>query len=299
MANITDHVAGHAMGGILGPLGTVVGAAADITFPINMPQPGELIALMNAGRITRFALNAVLRYHGIYSGPPPEGKQGTPIALSDAQLATYARWWDRVIDLSTSVPTEEDANILLNRNAISPPEWVDIMSRHGYAKDFQLAWWDNLRKEVPGTSDLVRFAVRHVFEPDLLQHFGYGAEYQPIAEQWYAAQGLVYPVNPDPWAGYNLGSFNWAKAHWVSHWILPSPGQGYEMLQRLRRTLKPPHGPRDPSEKYSTITIYCYCLGQMTTHRSGVLNLPPYRIGQLACVCYVSCTPRDKPMKSN
>jgi len=69
----------------------------------------------------------------------------------------------------------------------------------------------------PSVSDLVTFAVREVYYPDYAAKYGLMDEYPEKYEQEALKTGLP----PEQ-----------AKNYWMSHWILPSIGQGYEMLHR-------------------------------------------------------------------
>src|SRR5262249_11462725 len=113
----------------------------------------------------------------------------------------------------------------------------------------------NLRYDIPGPADLVRFSVRHVWEPDLLANIGYDEEFPgAVIDYWHAAKGLDYPLFTGPFKDYldkALGEENatfalanryaelgiseptWARAYWWSHWVLPAPGQFFSMLIRL------------------------------------------------------------------
>jgi len=123
----------------------------------------------------------------------------------------------------------------------------------------------NLRYDIPGPSDLVRFSVRHVWEPDLLAALGYDKEFPgAVIDVWHAMKGLDYPlftggqftdqldkVGGEGYAAKLAAKYalegvsepTWAKAYWWSHWVLPSPGQGYEMMFRLRPDRDPKYDP--------------------------------------------------------
>jgi len=70
---------------------------------------------------------------------------------------------------------------------------------------------------IPSPTDLVRMAVREAFYPDYIAKYNLLAEYPPEFEMWAKKQGM---------------SPEWSKKFWVSHWVLPSIMQGYEMLHR-------------------------------------------------------------------
>jgi len=69
----------------------------------------------------------------------------------------------------------------------------------------------------PGAEDLVRFAVREVYSPAVIQQFG-TMEDIPTAYITEAAKAGL--------------SEEQARNYWAAHWALPSPNQGFEMFQR-------------------------------------------------------------------
>ena len=69
----------------------------------------------------------------------------------------------------------------------------------------------------PQPQDIVRFAVREVYNPDAVEKFGLD---QDVPEEFFTAAkrgGL---------------SEEFARDYWRAHWVLPSPNQVYEMLHR-------------------------------------------------------------------
>src|SRR5437660_7650455 len=151
-----------------------------------------------------------------------------------------------------------ESAVLRNRELLSDSQYDGALRQLGFTQPNERQLVSQLRFEVPGPSDLVRFAVRHVFEPELIAEFGYDDEYRPILDAFHHAQGVDYPIFSGPLSnvveyterenGLPIGTFvdsyatagltepTWARAYWWSHWILPSPTQGYEMMFRLDPT---------------------------------------------------------------
>jgi len=69
----------------------------------------------------------------------------------------------------------------------------------------------------PSAQDLVRFAVRDVYTPVVMQKFGLLEDLPPKYISESAKTGL---------------DAEQAKNYWAAHWELPSAGQGFEMFQR-------------------------------------------------------------------
>lgn len=70
---------------------------------------------------------------------------------------------------------------------------------------------------IPSPTDLVRMAVREAFYPEYIAKYNLLLEIPSEFIAWSKKQGM---------------SKDWAEKFWVAHWVLPTIGQGYEMLHR-------------------------------------------------------------------
>ncbi|MFZ2146520.1 MAG: hypothetical protein WAV28_04800 [Sedimentisphaerales bacterium] len=104
----------------------------------------------------------------------------------------------------------------LNRGFIDEPTALDHLSRTGYDGQAKQALLE-LRNILPGPTDLIRMAVREVFNPEARRALDLDAEFPEPFAQYAALLGIER---------------EWAENHWAAHWDLPSPSQGYEMLHR-------------------------------------------------------------------
>lgn len=77
--------------------------------------------------------------------------------------------------------------------------------------------WLKLAQQIPGAIDLTRFALREVWRDDIASKYGYDQGRVPQFAEWMAKQGYA----PE-----------WAQAFWRAHWVVPSIGQGFEMMHR-------------------------------------------------------------------
>lgn len=81
--------------------------------------------------------------------------------------------------------------------------------------------YHNLYKElayqIPPVADIITMAVREVFTPEIASRFGQYEGLPTAFVEWVGKKGL---------------SQEWAARYWAAHWSLPSPQQGFEMLQR-------------------------------------------------------------------
>ncbi|MBA7648897.1 hypothetical protein ES703_56687 [subsurface metagenome] len=77
--------------------------------------------------------------------------------------------------------------------------------------------YKTLAYQIPPVADIITMAVREAFTPEIAAKFGQYQDFPPDLEKYAGQKGL---------------SEEWAKRYWASHWALPSPQQGFEMLHR-------------------------------------------------------------------
>jgi hypothetical protein len=70
---------------------------------------------------------------------------------------------------------------------------------------------------IPPVQDIIRMAIREVFNPALRQQLTLDAEYPALLTEWAHKQGLTE---------------EWAGNYWAAHWELPAATMGFEMLHR-------------------------------------------------------------------
>jgi len=102
------------------------------------------------------------------------------------------------------------------RDEISETEFKDNVSRLGYndeeaEKLYKLIWF------IPPVNDLVRFAVREAFSPEIISKYSLGADFPAEFAKEAQKDGL---------------SEEWAKKYWYAHWELPPINLGFEMMHR-------------------------------------------------------------------
>lgn len=78
----------------------------------------------------------------------------------------------------------------------------------------------NLTRQIPSASDVIAFAVREVYSPEIAEEFG---QYEGGDRVFETAEADILAT------GMDQETF---VKYWASHWQLPSMGQGYEMLHR-------------------------------------------------------------------
>jgi hypothetical protein len=165
---------------------------------------------------------------------------------------------DRAMQTLRYVPSIQETLFLFNRRLISQALLHHYLSINTAGEPGMINAWTNARYEIPGPSDLIRFAVREAFTPQAVQEFGYHKEFPVAILPFMEMQGYgqTLPVQIPPGATTTAGPdnrqfANWSDLYWWSHWDLPSPTQGYNMLHRLYSSSD--YGPSpdyDPSVKF-------------------------------------------------
>lgn len=97
-------------------------------------------------------------------------------------------------------PTAVEAGQIFNRKYIDEATYQLWLTRNGFHRDDVREQVAKMRFEVPGPSDLVRFAVRHVFEPDLIARFAFNDERNPILDFFHQTAGINYNIFSGPLA---------------------------------------------------------------------------------------------------
>ena len=103
-----------------------------------------------------------------------------------------------------------------NRGFLPEGEAVELLGRTGYGGQ-SLEAMKQLRFFEPPVTDLVRFAVREVFTPEISGPFGAFQDLPALFTEHAKRLGLTPEVS------------SW---YWAAHWDLPSATQGFEMLHR-------------------------------------------------------------------
>ena len=121
-----------------------------------------------------------------------------------------------------------------NRQLVDAGNMHAWLRRLGFGAE-QRELFDGLRHELPPPSDLIRFAVREVFDPVLSETLSLYDDFPERFNLIMQYQGYgPSAVGPDAAQG-PLPGRSWAEAYWAAHWDLPSPTQGFEMLHRQVR----------------------------------------------------------------
>lgn len=250
--SIVGHGLAHSgLGEIIKPFTSAVGYVTNSVAPIDVPTPHQLMHAHQKGWLTDRVYAQGAKLHGAAVGIPSASADGKIPLPSDP----YEASWTGVYLASMETPTVRELMEIANRWSWPDDKLSAALRHNGFVFPYQRDKIANLRYDIPGPSDMVRFSIRHVFEPDLVKALGYDDEYLPALDVWHSFQGLNYPI----WTGAMRDQVNifelqhglpvdgfaamyaaqkvpeptWARAYWWSHWVVPSPTQGYLMWQRL------------------------------------------------------------------
>jgi len=165
-------------------------------------------------------------------------KADDPITLPDISSAVIALWKNPDIKnaiedirersgiskerwevLQSALAPILDPNIIRQlslRGEISESETVSLLKKSGLSED-QIELSRKIWQWIPPAQDLIRFAVREAFSPDIVSKYDTHADLPADFVSNLKKTG---------------GSEEWAKAYWASHWELPSIQMGFQMLHR-------------------------------------------------------------------
>jgi hypothetical protein len=113
------------------------------------------------------------------------------------------------------LPSEVVGPVYLRDKAKWSKFWSEL-PKLGLSKE-QIELLEEALYRIPGVQDIIRYVVKEAYAPEIYKAFGQDQEYPSVAEADAAKAG----VRPDM-----------LLKEWISHWDLPSVGNGFEMLHR-------------------------------------------------------------------
>jgi hypothetical protein len=141
--------------------------------------------------------------------PPAFAQDAERIGIQPADAGKYwaAHW---------QLPSYEQGAEMLFRNEITPAQFTRLLKALDYAPTWRTPL-ENIARRIPPISDMIRFAVREVYNPALRKSLGLDDGY-PAA---FTPEAALHGMDAER-----------AKQYWAAHWKLPSAVQGYHMLWR-------------------------------------------------------------------
>lgn len=124
-----------------------------------------------------------------------------------------------VIDLVQSVqPYIGIAELwsVFNKGVISESVLMEWIEKQGYSH-LHATWIKKALEFIPPIQDVIRFAVKEVYSPNIAQAYG---QFQDFPAQ-FAVEAKKLGMTEEQ-----------AKQYWAAHWDLPSPNMAFNMFQR-------------------------------------------------------------------
>ena len=131
------------------------------------------------------------------------------LGLADEDMRNYwAAHWE--------LPSYTQGTEMFFRGELTQAQFEGLLKAQDYAPTWRAKLLE-IARAIPGISDMIRFAVREVYDPVQRKALSLDADYP--AE--FTAQAAKHGMRESD-----------AKDYWAAHWQLPSATQGYHMLWR-------------------------------------------------------------------
>jgi len=193
-------MAGAGTGGLIGSLFPGIGRAfmqaQNLALPNETMDVGTAISSRYRGIIDDSTYKLILRMRGF------------PSNIADDLLQVGERLLDGVELIS-----------LERRGKLSEEDLYSQAYHSGWTED-SLSKLIELTKVIPAASDIISFAVREVYSPEIAEAFG---QFEGLDDVIDKAAADIKAI------GMTKETFS---KYWAAHWMLPSVGQGFEMMHR-------------------------------------------------------------------
>lgn len=221
------------------------------SWPLEM---NEIIELTVGGILNPDSAVGQIRSHG-FTASRPDDKffQHTATAINQPndmlgfEVSFLQNWFagvkepaDHLMFNAQRTPNIDECLTLFNRGNLNEDAVKWYMHKEGVRDQGVYNALVSLRNEIPPVADLIRFAVRDAFYPDIVAAYGEADEYPRILDKYISWQGLGWdtgynaPASTDA-DGNAVGPHpaSWGEIAWFAHWEFPSATQGYDMLHML------------------------------------------------------------------
>ena len=186
-------LAGGALG-VMRPFAERTARELNPTALPNIPQITEALQMYWRGQITKAALQDLIAESGINPA-----------------------YTDSYIEISRKAFEAFDLVTLYRRDHIDNKEFYARMEKANIPA-IEADLYTKAYEYFPSASDLVRFAVREVYSPEIRERFGMDED----LPQKFIDEAAKAGMNSEQ-----------ARNFWAAHWELPGPVQGYEFLHRF------------------------------------------------------------------
>lgn len=216
----------------IAPLQRMAGYLANGAIPNELPPVPMCVAAYRAGYLDADLTRFVCSANGVFPPDdilPPQGLT----TLSDMQPILTATW-KAAYKTTTQVLSPNESLVAWNRGLIGEHLVDQYLLHQGFIDDEVQHAIKGMRFEIPGASDLVAFALKEAWDPQVVAQFGYDQEFPQPFSDWMKAAGFGGDARTPQQIADGAPLVDWAKLYWRTHWQVISPGQAYEMFQRLR-----------------------------------------------------------------
>ena len=237
LGGMATQVSGGVMGSVIGSLMAYPTMAINRATVPALPGVSEAFAMNRRGDMTDAQLDWVLKSLG-YRDDFIRGFEGVTkprAGIGDLLTGLYRKAIspERFMEMMHKYGLgDEDISVFL-QNAQALPDIGEIMrgwfrgkltdegvtvglEKLGY-KAGDIAFLKSVARPIPSPPDLVRMGLREAFRDDIAAQFTYDEDFPADFGKYMAEHGYA----PE-----------WAKYYWRAHWVLPSIGQGFEMMHR-------------------------------------------------------------------
>lgn len=219
------------------PIGRSLQYWSNSLMPNRIPEPEDLLVLAATRRIDSATYYNLMKQHGFnelnafalwgawLSFPSTSEvleawlRKIIPYNEVDDWLVRSGVGFERlpiVKALAYRILTFEQALTAYWRGLISKETFLTIAEANGYKEEDALLL-EQIHKYYPSPSDVVRFAVREVYNPEIRKLYGLDEDLSPEYLEMARKVGL---------------SEEFARDYWAAHWELPSLSMGFEMFHR-------------------------------------------------------------------
>lgn len=156
----------------------------------------------------------------------------------------FKRWSARVgwfnqdaLDLAAiaaPLPSLQELILAFHRTNMSQEDWTRYSSALGHVDPELLRLQLVANRPMPGAGDLVTFAVREVWDPAIVQRWGYDQEFPAPFAYWMKWQGMDWGEPFTDAQGRRHPAVSWPLAYWRAHWRPMPLEHAYRAYGRFR-----------------------------------------------------------------
>lgn len=203
------------------------------------PDMGTAVDWRNRGIIDNAQLQQYATRHGLKQGTDQNGyrEMFRSVGPETAVMAHYigAEPPQGFRNQVAFAGYGDDATIDWFRDAPKPLSVPDMMNMYFRGYMTQEQCYDNIKavqtrggtgtasyflsqRPMPGPSDLVRFAVREVWDNATVARWGYDQEFPAEFQVYMERQGMGWGDHPADWPFPAQAGIKWPQAYWRAHW---------------------------------------------------------------------------------